>query len=93
MTLEVYGYTIVTPIDPKEAELTIGHRVRSQRRALDLTQEQLARRADVSLNLVNRVERGAILDPHVSTLRSLAHGLGVNVEELVKEEPSVPLAV
>jgi transcriptional regulator with XRE-family HTH domain len=92
LTLRVYGYTIVTPIDPKEAVLTIGERVRARRRALDLTQEEIARRAGVSLNLVNRVEREQIKDPHVSTLRSLARGLGVSVEELVKEEPGVSTA-
>jgi hypothetical protein len=41
--------------------------------------------------LVNRVEREQITDPHISTLRSLARGLGVRVEDLVKEESRPPL--
>jgi transcriptional regulator with XRE-family HTH domain len=72
--------------------VSLGERVRARRKALHLSQEEIARRAGVSLNLVNRVERGEIMDPHYSTLRSLAKGLGVRIEELVKEGPSVPLA-
>jgi transcriptional regulator with XRE-family HTH domain len=65
--------------------VTIGERVRAKRRSLDLTQEELARRSNLSLNLVNRVERGQIQDPHISTLRALAKGLSMPVEMLVKE--------
>lgn len=65
----------------------IGERVRAKRQALDLTQEALARRAEVSLNLINRVERGETRDPHISTLSSIAEALGVSVAELLAEEP------
>jgi transcriptional regulator with XRE-family HTH domain len=68
----------------------LGSRVRDRRKALDLSQEALARRADVSLNLINRVERGETRDPHYSTLVSIAGALGVSVGELLEETP-VPL--
>ncbi len=71
--------------------MSIGKRVRARRQDLHLSQEEIARRAGVSLNLVNRVEREQITDPHISTLRSLARGLGVRVEDLVKEESRPPL--
>jgi transcriptional regulator with XRE-family HTH domain len=62
------------------------------RRAMDLTQEEIARRAGVSLNWVNALERGRISDPHISTLLDLADALGVGVEELVRKEADpVPL--
>lgn len=52
---------------------------------LGMTQEALARRADTSLNLVNRVERGETRDPHITTLAALANALEVSVSALVEE--------
>ena len=70
--------------------MNIGQRVKALRLARELSQEALARRADVSLNVVTRLERGVITDPHYSTLTALAVALGASVGELVGE--SVPLA-
>ena len=61
-------------------------RVRARRRALELSQEALARRADVSMSLVNQIERGLVTDPHYSTLVGLADALGMSVSELIGEE-------
>lgn len=66
--------------------MDLGKRVRDERKALNLSQEALARRADVSLNLINRVERGETRDPHYSTLVSLANALSMSVSELIGEE-------
>lgn len=65
--------------------MDIGSHVRATRRAMGLSQEALARRADVSLNVVSRLERGEITDPHITTLSSIASGLGVSVGELLEE--------
>lgn len=70
--------------------MSIGERVRRRRKALYLSQEAVARRAGVSLNQVNRLERGEIVDPHFSTLTVLATALDMQISELV-EEPAVPL--
>ena len=70
--------------------MSIGERVRTRRKALHLSQEAVARRAGVSLNQVNRLERGEIVDPHFSTLAGLAAALDMQISELV-EEPAVPL--
>jgi transcriptional regulator with XRE-family HTH domain len=69
----------------------LGERVRAVRKARDLSQEALAREAGVSLNLVNKLERGVVIDPHYSTLSGIARALGVPVQELVRE-PAVLLA-
>jgi transcriptional regulator with XRE-family HTH domain len=66
--------------------LEIGNRVRARRRALDLSQDALARRADVSLSLINQMERGIITDPHITTLVAVANALGVPVSDLLEEE-------
>jgi len=60
------------------------------RKALHLSQEEVARRAGVSLNQVNRLERGEIIDPHFSTLSGLATALDMQISELVGE-PAAPL--
>jgi transcriptional regulator with XRE-family HTH domain len=70
--------------------VSISERVRTARKALHLSQEEVARRAGVSLNQVNRLERGEIVDPHFSTLTGLATALEMQISELV-EEPAVPL--
>jgi transcriptional regulator with XRE-family HTH domain len=66
--------------------VNIGDRVRLARRAAGLSQEEVARRAGIGLNAVNRLERGESSDPHYSTLQGLARALGVPIELLVKEE-------
>jgi transcriptional regulator with XRE-family HTH domain len=65
--------------------LALKDRIRELRKAQGLSQEKLARQADLSLNLIGRLERGVILDPHYSTLRGIASALGVPVEDLVRE--------
>jgi transcriptional regulator with XRE-family HTH domain len=70
--------------------VTIGDRVRAKRKALRLSQEAVARRAGLSLNQVNRLERGEITDPHYSTLSGLAKALGTPISELIGES-ALPL--
>jgi DNA-binding XRE family transcriptional regulator len=74
----------------REVPVSIGERVRAGRKALNLSQEEVARRAGVSLNQVNRLERGEIVDPHYSTLAGLATALDMQISELVGE-PAAPL--
>jgi transcriptional regulator with XRE-family HTH domain len=65
--------------------LSIGERIRAVRKAAGLSQEEVARRGGVSLNIVNRLERGVVQDPHYSTLVGVAKGLDVRVDELTGE--------
>jgi transcriptional regulator with XRE-family HTH domain len=58
-------------------------KVRRLRAAKRLTQEALARRAQVSLGYVARLETGHH-DPKLSTLKKLAKALGVPVAALVE---------
>ncbi len=69
--------------------MDIGSRVRTARKAKGLTQEELARRAGVNLNVVGLLERGKTLDPHVSNLRNIAHALDMQTGELLGE-PALP---
>jgi transcriptional regulator with XRE-family HTH domain len=48
-----------------------------------MTQEELAAKADIGKNTVNRIERN-LTEPHMSTLRKLAQALGVEPHELLE---------
>jgi len=41
------------------------------------------------LNLINKIERGAITDPHYSTLNSVAGALDMSLSDLLLEEPAL----
>ena len=65
--------------------MDIGKEIRKARRDRGLTQEELARRANISLNGLAQLEQGGRTDPHYSTLSKLAVALGVSVGELLDE--------
>jgi transcriptional regulator with XRE-family HTH domain len=71
--------------------VSIGNRIKAARKAAGLSQEELARRADLSLNGFADIERESIKDPHYSSLRKISDALGVPIGELLEAEP-VPLA-
>jgi transcriptional regulator with XRE-family HTH domain len=68
-----------------QAVVYIGKRLKDLRIRVALTQEELAAKAGIGKNTVNRVERN-ITEPHMSTLRKLAEALGVEPHELVRGE-------
>jgi transcriptional regulator with XRE-family HTH domain len=55
----------------------IGNKLRRERIAQTLTQNELAARAGISQAALTRIERNQA-DPHVSTIRKLADALGVD---------------
>jgi transcriptional regulator with XRE-family HTH domain len=66
----------------------VGERIRSlrlQAREPKLTQEKLARRADISVSFLSMIERGE-RSAHVETLAQLADALGVPLDDLFREE-------
>ena len=65
--------------------MDIGKEIRSARKKRGLTQEELARRANMSLNGLAQLEQGGRTDPHYSTLSKLAVALDVSVGELLEE--------
>jgi transcriptional regulator with XRE-family HTH domain len=81
----VKGALLVSRLTNARRRVSIGDKVRATRKAVGISQEEVARRAGVSLNVINRLERGVILDPHYSTLRGIARALRVPVEDLVRE--------
>ena len=78
-------YTVVGRLTVGGPCLDIGKEIRSARKKRGLTQEELARRANMSLNGLAQLEQGGRTDPHYSTLSKLAVALDVSVGELLEE--------
>jgi transcriptional regulator with XRE-family HTH domain len=59
-----------------------GETVRAERQARKLTQEQLAEKAELSLNFIGNLERGEKM-PSLETVERLASALGLKGAELL----------
>ena len=68
----------------------IAYRLRTLREAAGLSPEQVAERADLSLSLVSKLERGRKADPRASTLLALATALGVRPGQLIEDLTAPP---
>ncbi len=67
-----------------QAVVYIGNRLKNLRTRRALTQRELAERAGISTNALNRLELDKA-EPHMSTLRKLARALEIDPIELVGE--------
>lgn len=59
-------------------------KIKRLRERLGLSQEKLARLADVSNNTIVNIEAGKQQNPTVETIKKIAKALDVSIEELVK---------
>lgn len=71
LTTEKPGKPVVSP--------SAVRRIRLDR---EMTQQELANLADLSLGQISRIEGGKIDSPHFRTVRKLAGALGVETEDL-----------
>ena len=74
----------------REVGETIGYQLRRLRRLRGLTQEALADRADVSRDLVAKLEQGRRHTARITSLASLARALDVELSALVRTATPVP---
>jgi DNA-binding XRE family transcriptional regulator len=63
---------------------TISKNIKKMRAKLGLTQDDLARKADVKYTTLVKIESGAVNKPSVQTMAKIAKALGVLIEELIK---------
>jgi len=63
----------------------IADNIRRIRKKKGLSQEKLARLADISLNTLTKIESGYAKKPIIQTVVKLAKALDVKVDDLVKE--------
>lgn len=67
--------------------MSVGTKVRTLRRELDITAEQLAVRAGVSSSTLGRLERADIM-PNLRILNRIARELGTDASSLLSEAAS-----
>lgn len=63
------------------------NKMRELRKAMGLTQKELAEKVGMTLAAVNRYENGVRV-PSVNIAVRIAHALGCTVEELVEDQPA-----
>lgn len=68
--------------DPDQASAAFGQRMRELRASKGVSQDGLAREADVHPTAIGRIERGG-REPRLTTILRLAHGLSVEPGALV----------
>jgi transcriptional regulator with XRE-family HTH domain len=76
----------------KRAKIQVASRVRAQRTALELTQEQLAREVDVTHQHVSRIEGGDAV-PSLDLLVRLSGRLGVSTDYLLTGHETAPQGI
>ena len=60
--------------------------IRKIRLKKGLSQEKLARLADIALNTLTKIESGLSKEPTIKTIARIAGALSVSVDELIKEK-------
>ena len=69
----------------------MGERIKQRRKELGLTQEDLARKCDLTLATVGNFERGKNDNPRLDTLLKLADSLSLPLDDLIgRKPPPVP---
>ena len=63
---------------------TFSENIKKARAKLGLTQDDLAKKADIKYTTLTKVESGAVNKPSVQTMAKIAKALGVSIEELLK---------
>lgn len=63
---------------------TIGKTIRKYRQDKEMSQEALARAADLSLPTIVKIESGETPNPSIDTVKKVAAALGVSIDDLTK---------
>jgi transcriptional regulator with XRE-family HTH domain len=61
--------------------------IKKFRKQLNLSQEELARKAGITYSTLIKLESGVNKNPTVKTLQQLAGALGVSIDQLLEEKP------
>ena len=64
--------------------ISIGEKIKNWRKKRELTQEGLARKADIPYATLAKIESGAIKNPTLDTITKISQGLEVTIDNLIK---------
>ncbi len=68
----------------KNKEENIGDKIKRIRNKKGLTQDALARKADIPYTTLTKIESNVIKKPTIQTVAKIAKGLGVSIDDLIK---------
>ncbi|KKR04330.1 MAG: Helix-turn-helix domain protein [Candidatus Uhrbacteria bacterium GW2011_GWF2_39_13] len=63
---------------------TIGAKIKAWRAIKDLTQDELAKKADLPYPTLVKIESDAVQNPSIDTVTKIAAGFGITVDDLIK---------
>ena len=85
LTVRLTYYHKNTIINIKDVNyIMLAENIRRLRKKKGLSQEKLARLADISNNTLIKIEQGIAKEPTITTVSKVASALGVSIDELVK---------
>jgi transcriptional regulator with XRE-family HTH domain len=62
----------------------IGDKVKTWRKKKDLTQDALAKTANIPYTTIAKIESNVIKNPSLQTITKIAEGLGITIDDLIK---------
>ncbi|MBW7854649.1 helix-turn-helix transcriptional regulator [Candidatus Peregrinibacteria bacterium] len=63
---------------------TIGQKIKAWRKKKDITQDALAKKADIPYTTLAKIESDVIQNPSLQTITKIADGLGITIDDLIK---------
>lgn len=63
---------------------TIAKNIKKYRDKLRISQDKLSKLADVTSHTLTKIETGSTPNPRIGTLKKMAKGLSVSVDDLLK---------
>lgn len=62
----------------------IGDKIKQLRNKQGLTQDEWARKSDLSYTMITKIETNVITKPSIQTVIKIAKGLGIGIDNLIK---------
>jgi transcriptional regulator with XRE-family HTH domain len=66
----------------KKQENNLGQKIKNLRKKQGLSQDELARKADIPYTTLTKIEIGVIKNPSFNAVSKIALALGINLDEL-----------
>ena len=63
---------------------TIAKNIKKYRAKLGISQDKLSKLAGITLHTITKIESGATPDPRIETVKKIASGLDVSVDDLLR---------
>ncbi len=63
---------------------SIGEKIKAWRKKKDITQDALAKKADIPYTTLAKIESDVIQNPSLQTITKIADGLDITIDDLIK---------